>query len=78
MLEFTPSGEQPQLLSMEGVSSPRVMATHLPPKAFSLHGNVTTKKTKIVYGLRNPKDVLVSFYHHVRLVSNGACHVQPF
>ena len=70
-LEYTPAGEQPQLLVLEGMSSPRVMTSHLPPRAFSLHGNVSDKRTKIVYGLRNPKDMLVSFYYHSRLVNDG-------
>ncbi|XP_062996150.1 sulfotransferase 2B1-like isoform X1 [Elgaria multicarinata webbii] len=41
---------------------PRLMASHLPfqlfPKSF------LQSKAKVVYTLRNPKDVLVSFYHY--------------
>ena len=72
MLEFTPVGQQPLLLVLEEMSSPRLMASHLPPRAFALHGNVSSKRTKIVYGLRNPKDMLVSYYHYSRLVNDGA------
>ncbi|CAH1796348.1 unnamed protein product [Owenia fusiformis] len=45
-------------------SSPRLIQTHMPinymPK------DVWSKKSKILVILRNPKDQLVSFYHHIR------------
>ena len=50
----------------EDMPSPRIIKTHLPPTAFSRHDNVMAKRTKIIYGMRNPKDVLVSYYHHYR------------
>ena len=78
LIELTPPGDQPQLVVMEEMPNPRVLNTHLPPRAFALHENVTGKKTKFVYGIRNPKDVLVSFYHHCRLVSDGAGDVKQF
>ena len=65
MLEKAQPGE------MEGMSSPRAMVSHLPLTAFSKHANVTAKKTRIIYGLRNPKDTLVSYYHHCKLVNVG-------
>uniref|UniRef100_A0A672JJ29 Sulfotransferase n=1 Tax=Salarias fasciatus TaxID=181472 RepID=A0A672JJ29_SALFA len=40
---------------------PRLFRTHLPPDM--LPREVKNKKLKIVYVWRNPKDVLVSFYH---------------
>ena len=78
MLEKTPKGDQPQLMVLEGMSNRRVMCSHLPPRAFARHENVMSKRTKIVYGLRNPKDLLVSYYHHCRLVSHGTGAVKPF
>ncbi|XP_049914203.1 amine sulfotransferase-like isoform X2 [Epinephelus moara] len=40
---------------------PRLYRTHLSPNMLP-HG-VKTKRTKVVYVMRNPKDVLVSLYH---------------
>ncbi|KAF7659009.1 hypothetical protein LDENG_00004320 [Lucifuga dentata] len=40
---------------------PRIFRTHLPPDMLP-HG-VKAKKIKVVYIIRNPKDVLVSLYH---------------
>lgn len=40
---------------------PRIMATHVP---FSfLPGEAKTKRARLVYVVRDPKDVLVSYYH---------------
>lgn len=54
-------------INMQNMSSPRVLNTHL---LFSdLPTDFIVKKCKIVYVLRNIKDVAVSFYnHHVRLL----------
>ncbi|XP_025101385.1 sulfotransferase family cytosolic 1B member 1-like [Pomacea canaliculata] len=46
------------------LTSPRVLNTHVPFRL--LPRQVIQKKTKIVYLLRNPKDVAVSLYNHVR------------
>ncbi|XP_062996449.1 sulfotransferase 2B1-like isoform X2 [Elgaria multicarinata webbii] len=47
---------------------PRLMASHLPfqlfPKSF------LQSKAKVIYTLRNPKDVLVSYYHHTKFVKS--------
>ena len=41
--------------------SPRFMKSHLP--VHLLPADILTKKAKIVYVARNPKDVAVSFFH---------------
>ncbi|KAM9840672.1 amine sulfotransferase-like [Aulostomus maculatus] len=40
---------------------PRIFRTHLPPDMLPL--GVKDKRIKVVYVIRNPKDVLVSLYH---------------
>ncbi|CAH1796347.1 unnamed protein product [Owenia fusiformis] len=45
-------------------SSPRLIQTHILPKY--MPKDVWSKKNKILLILRNPKDQLVSFYHHIR------------
>ena len=51
------SGEE-----FESLTSPRVVNSHIP---FShLPEDFKDKRCKIIYVLRNPKDVAVSFYHH--------------
>lgn len=48
----------------DGLTSPRILNSHLYhsmlPKDF------LSRKCKIIYTIRNPKDVAVSFYHHHR------------
>ncbi|XP_076438737.1 sulfotransferase 1B1-like [Babylonia areolata] len=49
---------------LDQLASPRVLNTHMP---FSrLPTQVFEKKTKVVYLLRNPKDVAVSMHNHMR------------
>ncbi|KAG5678968.1 hypothetical protein PVAND_008583 [Polypedilum vanderplanki] len=43
---------------------PRYIKCHLP--VFMLPDELWTIKPKIIYTVRNPKDVIVSFYHHYR------------
>lgn len=49
--------------TLEKVAPPRVMQTHIP-----LHRLHFNPDTKYVYLVRNPKDCLVSFYHHTRML----------
>lgn len=44
--------------------SPRIMNTHLP--FHHLPDDVRDKRLKVVFVQRNPKDVLVSHYHHAK------------
>ncbi|XP_061167118.1 sulfotransferase 2A8-like [Saccostrea echinata] len=53
-LEFIPN-----LQEMETVPSPRIMASHLPVKYIPKENN-----GKIIQSIRNPKDIVVSAFHH--------------
>ncbi|XP_042240703.1 uncharacterized protein LOC121878510 [Homarus americanus] len=46
---------------------PRVIKSHLP---FSLLHPTLLEKAKVVYIARNPRDMVVSLYHHCRLINN--------
>ncbi|CAH0389180.1 unnamed protein product [Bemisia tabaci] len=45
--------------------SPRVIKTHLPARLLPLE--IWTRKPKLIYVTRDPKDVAISYYHHHRL-----------
>ncbi|CAL4140788.1 unnamed protein product, partial [Meganyctiphanes norvegica] len=49
----------------EKLGSPRTIKTHLP---FSLFSTELLDKVKVIYVARNPKDVVVSYYHHHRML----------
>jgi len=51
------------------LSSPRVIKSHLP--LYLLNPSLLDT-CKVVYVARNPKDVIVSFYHHQRLVKDSS------
>ena len=55
-----------ELRSMQMLPEPRVYKTHLP---FCLYPDNLLDNSKVVLCLRNPKDVLVSYYHHEKLFS---------
>lgn len=48
----------------EALPEPRTIKTHLP---LSLFAPSLLKTAKVIYVARHPKDVLVSYYHHVQL-----------
>ncbi|KAF2352176.1 Sulfotransferase domain, partial [Trinorchestia longiramus] len=53
----------------QALPQPRTFKTHLP---FSLMPGDLLEKTKVVYVMREPKDLVVSFMHHCRLFNNHA------
>jgi hypothetical protein len=56
MLEF--------LVDFDKLESPRLLNTHLHFRL--LPEGVVDRRCKILHVLRNPKDVAVSYYHHIR------------
>lgn len=53
-------------LAFDKLASPRILNTHV--LYDQIPNDFKSKKCKMVYLLRNPKDVAVSFYnHHVKL-----------
>lgn len=73
MLEFwVPGAVPPGTQLLDALPSPRVVKTHLPvslfPKSF------WDKNCKIIYVARNPKDVVVSFYHFDKM---NQLHPEP-
>lgn len=50
--------------TLESQPSPRVLNTHVLPDIYP--PDLVRKKCKILSIQRNPKDVLVSYYHHIK------------
>ncbi|EFX63687.1 hypothetical protein DAPPUDRAFT_231919 [Daphnia pulex] len=65
MFEF-----MPPVSSIDQMTSPRVIKSHLP---FFLLPPKLLDTCKVVYVARNPKDVIVSFYHHHKLMKMQGC-----
>lgn len=55
-------GQTPETIQRPG--SPRILNTHLLPK--HLPANLLTCGCKIIHIMRNPKDILVSLFHHYK------------
>lgn len=64
MLEFLNVEVQ---VVLDAIESPRCLSTHL--RCYRLPDHVVEKRLKLVYLLRNPKDIAVSLYH--MFASNG-------
>ena len=58
--------EQMYLEEIESMPSPRFFKTHLPYKLMAGGGDPEKTKGKYIYVIRNPKDVLVSFFNHLK------------
>lgn len=55
----------PGISTIEKIKDQRLIKTHLPPSL--LFDNETYEKPKVIIIFRNPKDVLVSYYHFSRM-----------
>ncbi|XP_013772090.1 sulfotransferase 1C4-like isoform X1 [Limulus polyphemus] len=55
---------------VENMPSPRYIKTHFPYSL--LPSSILEKKCKLVYITRNPKDVVVSYYHFARMLRKTA------
>ena len=53
------------LATLDSVSSPRRLKTHL-PYGVAPKGKDEATKPRYIYVMRNPKDAAVSLYHHYR------------
>ncbi|CAL4073052.1 unnamed protein product, partial [Meganyctiphanes norvegica] len=69
IFEATFPGAKPDdamsLALTENMPNPRVIKTHLP---FSLLNKELLDTTKVVFAVRDPKDMILSFYHHHKLL----------
>lgn len=60
---------------IERLPSPRIMNTHLPFRY--LPWKHLEKECKLIHPIRNPKDVLVSFYNHLKRDTRSATDQFP-
>ena len=58
MIEFNETGH------LDSFPSPRVLNSHLFLRQLS--NEIVEKRSRVIHVLRNPKDVVVSFYFHMR------------
>ena len=62
MMDVTP------VKKLRELHAPRVLNTHLPVSMLPTR-NMRAKRVKIVHVYRNPRDVMVSMYYHLRQFS---------
>ena len=60
MLEFN------EVDKMADIPSPRVLNSHMLLRYLSKE--IVTKRSRVIHVMRNPKDVAVSYYHHMKQV----------
>ncbi|XP_006815266.1 sulfotransferase 1C3-like [Saccoglossus kowalevskii] len=60
---------KPNYEVLADMSSPRIIGTHLPPSF--LPPQLFVVRPKIVYVARNPKDLAVSFHHHLSVIPSN-------
>jgi len=60
------------------LENPRFLKTHLPFHLLPQEIQSNLKSPKIIYVMRNPKDVCVSFYHHCRFLLRCKTDLENF
>jgi len=66
--EVAGTGSMDSMDQVRNLKSPRVIKTHL--SIDMLPKQVLQKKAKVIYVTRNPRDAVVSFYNHWRILEN--------
>ena len=66
LIEQAHPGKESSIDVVERMHSPRIFKTHLP--AWSLEEQILKTQCKAIVITRNPKDVLVSYYHMLRQI----------
>ena len=64
---YLENGYYPGIKEIEKRKGRRLIKTHLPSDL--LPPTAITNKSKIIYIYRNPKDVIVSYYHFARMLT---------
>jgi hypothetical protein len=72
-VRYVPSANAAYFGSYSGEGTLSDVSSVLDPRFFSVHAPYYPFFRKVVYVLRDPRDVMVSYYHHRRLVEPGYC-----